>query len=699
MQQVLFSRNRRLQAIFWLATLVMLSTAGSVWGAPSAHGIFQDGLTLEQSLHIYPARQAFLAAIAADPANLGYQEHYAWFLHNHGFSEEATQVFQRLIPQKSKNAALFKGLGWNLRQVGRLQAALDAYAQTYDLTADRDDPSRALEEISANLSRENAAKINQLKQAMAQQPTDVTLRKQLFRTYVSQGEFGNAISLGKEYFPELKDDLLWRLDFARLLFWNGQKTAAATEYQSLLGVSADSAFLWFELGRVEHASGQLEKAKDSLQRALMINPAEPRCTRELVEVLTRLGQAQAAEAMASALQESPRDTLNPRLALARAYHFSGRLGDAIPKYQRILRDFPNNAEALWGLSESLVYSGDYVEANRVLSAWQTSEADSRQLTQKKLLAAYTSPRLKVLADYYQNSEDFSRWNLGSSYGFFFDLRTRLTLGYHYSRFRQSHFEKINRHALDLVGQRRLSEKFNLGGRLAGNFYDNHQDRINLRLTLEFQPAKDLLLALSAQRLDIIDTELPFNNPIFNPVVTIGAVGRKLYTDDYSLYAKLSPTSRIDLSGKILYGDYSDDNRKLSYFLDLNYRPFYTPKLQVGYNYYFLDFADPASTYREGAESVSAYYDPINFEVHSLYLKVTHDLNPGVQIGVEERLSYLPKSAGFSYSLFAFAKYRIDASNALRLDGRVFFQSEGIDRAGESGFFRAENVMLSFEHRF
>ena len=111
MQQVLFSRNRRLQAIFFLATLVFLSTAGSVLGDPTAYSIFQDGLTREQSLHIYPARQAFLDAVAADPANLGYQEHYAWFLHNHGFSEEASQIFQRLVPPENREYPPHQGLG------------------------------------------------------------------------------------------------------------------------------------------------------------------------------------------------------------------------------------------------------------------------------------------------------------------------------------------------------------------------------------------------------------------------------------------------------------------------------------------------------------------------------------------------------------------------------------------------------------
>ena len=79
------------------------------------------------------------------------------------------------------------------------QSALDAYAQIYDLTVFRDNPSRALEEISAHLSRENAVKINNLQQALAQQPKDVTLRKVLFRSYVSQGEFPNAIRLGKRW--------------------------------------------------------------------------------------------------------------------------------------------------------------------------------------------------------------------------------------------------------------------------------------------------------------------------------------------------------------------------------------------------------------------------------------------------------------------------------------------------------------------
>lgn len=237
------------------------------------------------------------------------------------------------------------------------------------------------------------------------------------------------------------------------------------------------------------------------------------------------------------------------------------------------------------------------------------------------------------------------------------------------------------------------------GRLGGNFYDNGHNNLNGRLSLYIEPTKILTAAVNYEHIDIIDTELPFRNAIYNYVVTIGAVGRTIRTDDYSVYLLYTPRPKVSLAGKILYRDYSDGNRKLSSTLEAGYQFMRVPYLRAGYNYFYLDYKYPAPVYIEKTKSVSAYYDPINFETHTLKLELRHDIDKKISYGTEGAISYIPKSDSFSYSLFLFGAYEFDEYHTLRLDARWFYQNKGVDRTGTSGHFWADNIILSYEYRF
>lgn len=683
-------------AVLTLVVLVLLCTAAH--SAEKDFAVFSSGLKLEENVHLFEAMDRFREATELSPDNKGYLEHLAWLASNYGFTEEATTAFTRLLTLVDTKENSYRGLAWNEKQLGRYDASLAAYRQAIPAPMPTSSYRASFDHISQVLHEENEQKITTLLSSLAVKPGDVTLRKELFRTYVSQGELAKAVAVGQEVVQEYPLDLPFRFDWARTLFWHGEKERAEKELLLLVDASGGSSYVLYELGKVQNAMGKREEAQKSLERSLSAYPEAALTRKELAEVLAVRGKGKEAAVMAQSIEPKQNQVLTSQLAKARSYHFSGSLPEAREIYRAILAAYPQNPDAIWGMVETSVYTGRPGDADRLIETWKTLPPDSRLAEQEKLLASFTSPRVSLMGDYYSNSGDFSQANGGAT-ATLFRYETLWALGYYFSSLHQSGFSTITRNGLFLEGERRLTDSVRVGARLGGNIYDNNHETMNGRLSLYLDPAKNVDIALNIQRSDIIDTELPFRNAIYNYVVTIGAVGEAVQTWDYSLYAHATPLPNLDLAGKILHGDYSDGNDKFSLMADVAYTLMRAPMLKVGYNYFYLDYRKPASVYREGSNAISAYYDPTNFEVHTLYTQFSQGLGTHFRYGVEERLSFIPKSDGVANGLFGFLEYNLTEHDLIRLDARYFTQNHGVSRTGESGNFHAENIVLSYSHTF
>ena len=149
--------------------------------------------------------------------------------------------------------------------------------------------------------------------------------------------------------------------------------------------------------------------------------------------------------------------------------------------------------------------------------------------------------------------------------------------------------------------------------------------------------------LSFRHFDIIDTVLPFNNIIYSYVVTIGSLDRDIKSDDYKFYLLYAPVPKVSFAGEFIYGDYSDSNRKHSLMFEAGYQVLDSPYLRTAYNYFYLDIKDPAPLTGSGDHVESAYWDPVNFETHTLRLEYRQDYSEHLSFGAEGALSYSPKS--------------------------------------------------------
>ena len=289
--------------------IALLCSAATVSANPDAYEVFEQGLELEQQLRIFEARDKFRDAIAMDPGSSGYgnsglMTHYAWFLHYNGFHEEAASVFARLLPMAEDKEHVYRGLGWHQKVLGRLEASLNAYRKVFPLKSSDQDLRTGFEEIHCILYNEHLQEIKAIKHKLAACPRNIKLKKELFNTYVNQGEFENAIRTAEEIQKEDTLDKQMHLQFARALFWHGDKRRAETEYKKLIADSPDNAFLYFELARVLDADGRAAEAKVALKTSLRIYPHSAMARKMLAEVLAKSGSLDYAREKSKAYTQA-----------------------------------------------------------------------------------------------------------------------------------------------------------------------------------------------------------------------------------------------------------------------------------------------------------------------------------------------------------------------------------------------------------
>jgi len=312
---------------------------------------------------------------------------------------------------------------------------------------------------------------------------------------------------------------------------------------------------------------------------------------------------------------------------------------------------------------------------------------------------FTAPSIKLLSEYFNNSSDFSRTSAGAELGVTPSTGSYLGTGYVFSDFSQDGFDDISRHTVFIQGEKMISESTGLTARVSGNFYDNDNSNLNGGVSVRYWPAANLFTELSYRHFDLIDTVLPFNNIIYSYVVTIGSLDRNIRSDDYKFFILYDRIPKVSFASEFIYGDYSDSNRKLSFMFDAGYQLLDTPYLRTAYNYFYLDIKDPAPLTRGGDHVESAYWDPVNFETHTLRLEYRQDFREHLSFGAEGALSYSPKSGGLSKSVFLYTSYGFTERSSLRFDVRWFDQNKGIDRLGETDRYWAANYTIAFQHRF
>ena len=318
----------------------------------------------------------------------------------------------------------------------------------------------------------------------------------------------------------------------------------------------------------------------------------------LARVLSWQGRyAEAIREYGKVLEEHPRDT-EARLGLASIFAWKGEYRTALSTYRAILSDDPSNTEARLGLGRVLWWMGDREGAVRELDAVlekDPSNEDAADIERK--IHIDTGPFLSL--DFVVSDDSDSNHLEIYSAGLYYSPRSNFRLNLVFSEFEASRLDDRSRaKSLGLSLSYRFLEKNTITVRSSLLSLDtpiNPTSRFTGGIALGRELSGGFRGGLGYSRYVLLDTAQLIRNDIAIDEFYAYLTGRAL---------------SLDFTTGLRYGDYSDDNKRRDFFLDLSRgRELCGVLFTLGYRLDLRDFEKDLN---------SGYFDPADFMAHTFY---------------------------------------------------------------------------------
>jgi hypothetical protein len=203
--------------------------------------------------------------------------------------------------------------------------------------------------------------------------------------------------------------------------------------------------------------------------------------------------------------------------------------------------------------------------------------------------------------------------------------------------------------------------------------------------LYYQALKDTGLYFSFGHFRIIDTHENFSEYGWNIINDIDAGFSEIETYDYKLALNQKIQDNLSFLASFNFGDYSDDNRKIDIFAELdNILRKENPELHLKYNYYALDYSKASAN----------YWAPSFFDAHSLVFEFKDKLADKLSLISRVSVSYLSKVQDVGFSGMGKLVYDLNKDWQMNVSG--FYARSA--REGESDFWSSK-LTFSVLRRF
>jgi tetratricopeptide (TPR) repeat protein len=489
-----------------------------------------------------------------------------------------------------------------------------------------------------------------------------------------------------------------RLAYARQLFWSGSPQEAQSVLEELVARHPAEPSLRLALGNVLMAQNDYPAAARELKTAQQLRPQEPEIALALSHAEAMRGRRTASIRALRGVGFSDEGTMH--LARAQAYHYAAEFFPASHAYRQALAARPYDEVAAHGLAETSLRNGSVPEARELLAAWpgialQTDWGDRLSLENE-----VAAPRLRAGSSYFGNSLNYYNWNVGG------DVRFRpldeVELGFlgTYGNFQQTGFSRISRVTGTFSAIWQPGDLWALSGRVGVNGYTTGWTSVTGGVGLMARPFSNLQIEVTADHLDVVDSEPALGVSLYDLAATIGAVGGRATMDVLGFSATWTPVERLKLFGKYRLGTLTGDSTMNDYYVEASYLVWRPADLRFGYGLSQTMFSAAAPIYREGNNTTSYYYDPKNLIVQNFYGEFAVPVTKNVTVGGEGHFYQQPVNGGVGTGLFGFVRFNWSDNQALRLDARWFSQDRGLNRDGtSSNYYNALNLVAVYEIRF
>ena len=211
------------------------------------------------------------------------------------------------------------------------------------------------------------------------------------------------------------------------LFNKGEYQEAERLLSAVLKVYPHYADVHNKLGIIHHMKGDLRKAIDYFEHALLLNPKYTECSLNLAITLNEMGsfdKAQEVFLKAAQIASPEPHNIDPfvkgrisneHAKLGSLYHDIGLYNEAIEEYKRLLLVNPNDAQAHYNLGFAYGVRGDFLEGIDEFKIASSLEQENfasmcsfniAGIYLKKALQAYEDDRLEAAQDNFRAAGQF-----------------------------------------------------------------------------------------------------------------------------------------------------------------------------------------------------------------------------------------------------------------------------------------------------
>jgi tetratricopeptide (TPR) repeat protein len=261
------------------------------------------------------------------------------------------------------------GLAQAARDSGRWEKASETYAVVLQREPARLDALVAMAEVAAHAGDETAAE-GWLREAVHHHPSAVEVLAGLVESLLRQERAAEALPL----LARLDTETLQRPPLLRLhgmaLLQAGDFAGAIATLRQFTQVQSDSIEAWFQLGRAQAAAGDTDLARQSLERAVVLDSAHevPMVWIGLAELELWQGRYDAALAMVVRIRQGFPQQVAALDVAAKAYRGLGDDANALAADEQALQ-IDYTSERVRRVAQSLASSGQASRARNLLRDW------------------------------------------------------------------------------------------------------------------------------------------------------------------------------------------------------------------------------------------------------------------------------------------------------------------------------------------
>lgn len=207
-------------------------------------------------------------------------------------------------------------------------------------------------------------------------------------------DFAGARAAYQEVMGAVKDDkqkLSLQVAIAGTWLDEGKGPEARAAFEALLQTAPDAATLMAYLQRIARAyyiEGNIDASVATLEKALALDPANVTTLRLIIDILVASGREKQAEPYMAKLPAGEKIDPNAMLNLGIAAYNGGDMETAFLKFEAVIRDYPDNADAWYYLGLTQIGRNKTAEAKTALEKFLQLAPNDKHAEDAKQFLTY-----------------------------------------------------------------------------------------------------------------------------------------------------------------------------------------------------------------------------------------------------------------------------------------------------------------------